>query len=97
MISLTLKKNIKKYIGNVRNLPARKTKLKTLFNIKLMHILPAAAHSGAVQTPHRVLRVAGILHLHEGEARGPPRHPDVAHGAVLGERVLQVVSAIKTF
>ena len=50
-----------------------------------MHILPAAAHSGAVQTPHRVLRVAGILHLDEGEARGPPRHPDVAHGAVLSE------------
>lgn len=57
---------------------------------------PAAAHPRAVQPPHRVLRVPGVLHLHKREARGFPRHPDVAYGPVLGERVLEVIPEVKS-
>ena len=53
---------------------------------------PAPGDPGPVQAPYSVIRVPGVLHLHEGEARGPPRYPDVPHGPVLGESVLQVVS-----
>lgn len=57
---------------------------------------PAAAHPRAVQPPHRVLRVPGVLHLHKREARGFPRHPNIAHGSVLGERVLEVIPEVKS-
>ena len=55
-------------------------------------LLPAPANPCPIQAPDGVIRVPGVLHLDEGEARGPPRHPDVPHGPVLGESVLQVVS-----
>ena len=53
---------------------------------------PAPGDPGPVQAPYSVIRVPGVFHLHEGEARGLSRHPDVLHAAVLGESVLQVVS-----
>ena len=55
-------------------------------------LLPAATNPRSIQASDRVIRVSGVLHLHEGEARRPPCHPDVPDGTVLGEGVLQVVS-----
>ena len=55
-------------------------------------LLPAATNPRSIKASDRVIRVPGVLHLHEGEARGPPRYPDVPDGSVLGEGVLQVVS-----
>ena len=55
-------------------------------------LLPAATNPCSIQTSDGVIRVPGVLHLHEGEAGRPPRYPDVPDGSVLGEGVLQVVS-----
>ena len=55
-------------------------------------LLPAATNPCSIQASDGVIRIPGVLHLHEGEARGPPRYPDVPDGSVLGEGVLQVVS-----
>jgi hypothetical protein len=58
----------------------------------MIEMAPAATNSGSIQASDGVVRIPGILHLNEGEARGPPGHPDVPDGSILGECVLQVVS-----
>jgi len=53
-------------------------------------------HSGStntspIQTSDRILGISWILHLNKRESRRIPGNPDVLDGAVLAERVLQVI------
>lgn len=49
------------------------------------------AKTAAVQGPAGVFRVARVLELDEGKARGVAGHPDIAQGAKLGEGRLDFV------
>ena len=53
--------------------------------------LPAAADPGAVNAPHSVLSVSGVLHLHESKTWWSPSNPNVSNRPILGEGVLKVI------